>query len=128
MPRNDCNSFWDFGRGMSASACTCLGSWFTPCWEITSPKKGMPVHLKRYLSLLAFKFVYLHTLSTLADVALWCLPCSSESAIKISSAILKTLDILLSSSSIFFWDMSCTGAAPNGNVYICTCQMDKKIW
>ena len=51
----------DFGGGISVRAWTFLASGHTPYCEITLPKNGMLVHLKRHLSLLSFKFTCLYT-------------------------------------------------------------------
>ena len=48
-------------------------------------------------------------------------------AVKMFSAIPKTFGIQLNSSSIFFWNMSTAGAAPNGNHIYLYMPMDKKM-
>ena len=99
--------------GISSNACSFLWSRLIPCWRISSPKKGMLVHLTRHLSLLSFRFACLHILITSSNIALQSLPSSSIHAIKMSSVILNTFDTPLKSLSIF-WNMSLTGAVPNG--------------
>ena len=108
------NSFLGFGGDISVSTCTFLGSRFTPC-QIISPRNGKLVHLKRHLSLLSFKFAYLHILKTLSYVALWSLYCSSKPALKMSSSIPKTLGIPQNNSSIVILNMFPTGATHDGN-------------
>ena len=99
--------------------CKCLDffrSRLMPCHEITPPKKGILICLKRPLPLFSFKFASLYIQSTLPNVSAQSLPCWSNPAIKMSSTILDTFGILLSTLSIFFWNMSPVGAAPNGNL------------
>ena len=105
----------DLGCGITVNACTSLGSGLIPYWEIVSPKKGMLVHLKRYLSLLSFKFTSLHILSILSNVTSWSLPSSSKPSVGMLLAKLNSLGIPLSSSSVFSWNMSLAGATPNNN-------------
>ena len=83
--------------------------------EMISLIKGMLVHLNRHLSLLKFKLACLHILSTLSKVASWSLPSLSFPAIRMSSAVIKTLGIPLKSLCIFLWKMSPPGTTTNGN-------------
>ena len=90
-------------------------------------KKGMLVHLHRLFILIKLYISYLHTHSTFSTILFWSFPHSSKPVIKISPAVTNTFNVPLNNSSIFFWNMSSTGAAPNGSlIYISTCQVDKK--
>ena len=72
---------------MTVSIWTVLGSGLTPCHEIISQKKGILVHLNRYLSLFSFRFACLQT----SDISSWSLPHSWKPEIKMLSGILTTL-------------------------------------
>ena len=63
------------------------------------------IHPNRHSSLFLFRFNFLHIFSTISSIPLWFIPCLSNPAIKMPSAIPKTLEILLINSSIFFWNV-----------------------
>ena len=74
----------------------------------------MLVHLKRLLSLLRFKFAHLHTQRKSSNISSWASPGLSKLAIKMSSAIPNTFDMVLNNSSPFLWNIFLVGTAPNG--------------
>ena len=98
----------------------------TPCHDIISPKKGKRVHLYRQLSLLSFRFDCLHICSTFSSISSLSLPCSSNFAIKSSSAVSKKFGILLNKSSIFSGTYLHLGPSKWSSLNINTCQMDMK--
>ena len=51
IPKMTSQFFLNCSSGMCISACTFLRSWLTPCKEVTSPKKGMILHLKGHIVL-----------------------------------------------------------------------------
>ena len=76
---------------------------------------GTDVHLKWHLSLFNFKWTCLPLCNTLHTVSSWSLPSVSYPATNISSVIPNTLGRSLNILSIFLWNISPAGAAPNGN-------------
>ena len=83
--------------------------------KITSLKNGMDVHLKWHLSLFSFRLILLHLCSTFHIVSSWSLPSSSYPTTIMLSTTPNTLGVSLSNLSIFHWNMSPAGAAPNGS-------------
>ena len=108
--------FFVFGGGISISTFSFLGSGFTPCLDMISPKNGTDVHQKWHLSLLIFRFTCLHICSTLHSVSSWFLPSALYPAAKMSSAVPYTLGKSLNISFIFLWNISLVGAAPNSSL------------
>ena len=95
----------------------CLwGLWFfvglVVLLSITSPKKGMDVHLK-YFSLFNLRFTSSHLCSTLCTIASWSVPSSAYPITNISSTMPKMFGINLNVSSILHWNMSPAGTAQN---------------
>ena len=81
-----------------------------------STENGTDVHLKWYLSLFSFRFTCLHICSTLCSTLPWFLLSTSYPTTKMLSAIPNIFHKSLNISSIFLWNMSPAGAAPNGNL------------
>ena len=106
-------TLWHLGGGISTSAYTFLGSWLTSfviwlpqrreCWCIWN---GTCLCWVRLVSILFNAF---------SNVALWCLPRSSNATIKVSSAMLNTLGSPLHYLSIFLLNISPACATPNGS-------------
>ena len=110
-------SFLLFGGGISVIACTLWGSGWTPCLDTIWPKKGALMHLKWHLHLFNLRVskwppIFVNCLHVLP----WSLQSVSYPTIKTTSVILKTLGSSLKILSIFHWNASPTGAAPNNNI------------
>ena len=114
MPKKACSSLLFFGTGISVSALNFYESGWMPSLDTTSPKNGIDVHLKWYLSLFNFKFTTWHCLSTLYTASSWSVLSLSYPITRMSTAIPNTFGISLNISSILHWNMSPTGNAPNG--------------
>ena len=92
-----------------------IGSSLTPCHDITFPRKEILVHLNRHT--LSLRFNCLHYIcSIFSSISSWSLPCSSNPAIKMSSAMPRSFNMPLNRSFVIFWNMSLAGAVPNGSL------------
>ena len=69
-PRNDCSTFLDFGGGISVRGYSFHRSDCTSYHEMISPKRTL-VLLKWQLSLLSFRFSFLHSCRTLHTALSW---------------------------------------------------------
>ena len=115
MSRNAWSCFLLFGNGMSMRALIFCGTGCTPHLNITSPKKGMDVHLKWHFSLFSLRLTSLYLHSTLCTIASWFVLSLSYPMTNILSVMPKMFGISLNISFILHWNMLPTGAAPNGS-------------
>ena len=100
---------------MSVRALIFCGSGCTPFPDITYPRKGIEVHLKWHFSLFNFELTSSHLCSILCTAVSWSAPFLSYPITKMSSAMPNTLGMSLNISLILGWNLSTTGAAPNGS-------------
>ena len=93
--------------------------YFTKEWNAGASEKT--------LIFVKFQVCILHTLNPLSNTASWSLPCSSKPAIKLSSTLPKMFSILLNNLSTSSATYHLLVSLQMAILYICTCQMDKKM-
>ena len=84
----------------------------SPCaWKLSQQNIGMYVHLNKHFPLFSFKLACLHLFNTCSNLTSWSLAFISNIAIRISSAMPKTLGISLNNLPTFFWNIMPAGVA-----------------